>query len=82
MKKKLVEKFISVEKEIADEKGTFVLFGVFNREDAPYDRWDVVISSPWIDKNRSKTLNYIIDKMSSKLSSDELTHFKDFLLKP
>ncbi len=64
MKKKLIEKLISIENEIAGEKGPFLLFGLFEREDSP-NMWDIVVSSPWIDKNRRKTSEYIIDKINS-----------------
>jgi hypothetical protein len=70
MKRKLIEKLISVEKEIVGEKGSFVLFGLFEREDSP-NMWDIVVSSPWIDKNRKKTSAYIIDKIASKLTPEE-----------
>ena len=71
MKKKLIEKFISVEKEIAEDKGPFVLFGLFEPEDHP-NMWDVVVSSDWIDEDRKKTLEYIIGEMNSKLTREEL----------
>jgi len=53
MKKKLVEKFVSVEKEIAEDRGPFVLFGLFEPEDHP-NIWDVVVSSDWIGRDRKK----------------------------
>ncbi|HHC24317.1 MAG TPA: hypothetical protein ENK58_02715 [Desulfobacterales bacterium] len=71
MKKKLIEKLISIENEIAGEKGPFLLFGLFEREDSP-NMWDIVVSSPWIDKNRRKTSEYIIDKINSELTPEEM----------
>jgi len=69
--KKTIEKFISLEKEIADEKGDFVLFGIFLREEAP-NRWDVVISAPWFGENKNESLNFIVQKFTSKLEEQEL----------
>ena len=70
--KKIIEKFISIEKELADEKGSFVLFALFEREDALNNKQDVVISAPWLGENKKETLRFIIDRISSKLASEEL----------
>lgn len=69
--KKTIEKFISLEKEMADEKGGFVLFGLFLREEAP-NRWDVVISAPWFGENKNEPLNFIVKTFTSKLEEQEL----------
>jgi len=71
MEKTTIEKFISLEKEMADEKGGFVLFGLFLREEAP-NRWDVVISAPWFGENKNEPLNFIVQKFTSKLEEQEL----------
>lgn len=69
--KEIIEKFIFIEKELADEKGSFVLFALFEREDA-LNKQDVVISARWLGKNKKETLKFIIDRINSKLASEEL----------
>ncbi len=81
MKRQLIEKFVSIEKEIADEHGNIILFGLFQREDSP--GWDVVISSDWIGDDTKKPLQYIADKIKSELTPDELLELSAIIpLKP
>ena len=77
--KKIIEKFISLEKEVADERGNFVLFGLFLREDAP-NRWDVVISAPWLGENKKEPLNFIVRKVTSKIEPQELVMLSGIVL--
>ena len=44
--KKFIEKIVSLEQTISTEKGDFVFFALFLREDAQ-DKWDLVVSAPW-----------------------------------
>ena len=48
MKKQLVKKFVSLERDVSAEKGGFSLFGLFHREEASFDKWDLVIAAPWL----------------------------------
>jgi hypothetical protein len=66
-----IEKFKAIEKEIADQRGGLVLFGLFKREDSP-GKWDVVISAPWVGKSRREALDYVIGVMRSQLSPEEM----------
>lgn len=65
------EKLIAVLNEITAEKGEPNLFGLFLRREAP-NVWDLFIASPWIERNRSKAMRYLADKVKAHLSSDEL----------
>lgn len=78
--KKIIEKFISIEEELADEKGSFVLFALFEREDALLDKQDVVISASWLGENKKETLRFIVDKINSKLTSEELIRLSRVVL--
>jgi len=70
--KEFLEKIRAVEQEIAEEKGDFLLFGLFLREDAP-DVWDLLVSAPWISqKKKSDALDDIIAKLRGKLSDNEM----------
>ncbi|MCI0696803.1 hypothetical protein L0337_32965 [candidate division KSB1 bacterium] len=64
-------KLISLLNEITAEKGELTLFGLFLREDAP-NVWDLVVAAPWIEKNRSKALHYIVEKIKAHLTMPEL----------
>ena len=69
--RKIIEKFIDLEKKLADEKGDFVLFALFQREESPH--WlDVVISAPWIRKNKDKALMFMTEKIQSILTPEEM----------
>lgn len=69
--KKIIEKFITIEKKIANQKGRFRLFALFEREDAQ-DKWDVIISAQWFEKNKKETLKFIVDSIKEELTSDEM----------
>jgi len=78
MKKELVQKFISLEKQLAGEKGGFILFGMFRREESL--TWDVVISSFWIGNDTGEPLKYIVSKIKSELNQDEMTTLSGIIL--
>lgn len=70
--KELLEKIRTVEREIAGEKGGFLLFALLLREDAP-DVWDLLVSAPWMTQEKKvDTLDYIIAKLHGKLRDNEL----------
>src|SRR5205807_6503452 len=70
MNNPIVDKFVEVEREIASEKGDFVLFALLEREERP-GRWDVVAAAPWLGEDKRPALDYIIRKIDSKLSREE-----------
>lgn len=69
--KQIAEKLARAERDIAEEKGPFLLFALFLREDAP-DLWDLLVSAPWITKNKEESLKYIAEKTRKVLEPDEL----------
>ena len=66
-----VKKFVDIEREISKEKGDFNLFALFLREDAQ-DKWDIIVSALWAQKNEQEALKYISSKIVPKLSPSEL----------
>lgn len=66
----LTEKVRSVERDIADERGPFNLFALFEREDLT-NRWDLVIAAPWAKHDRP-TLDYLVDVLKRHLDSSDL----------
>jgi hypothetical protein len=69
----LTDRFARLEAELAARKGSFVLFALFMREDAP-DRWDLIASAPWLGKDNRRSVDYLIKEISSTLGSEDLTN--------
>jgi hypothetical protein len=69
--KSVAEKLIATEKEMAEEKGPFVLFGLFLREDSS-DLWDLLVSASWISKDKEESLRYIAGKTGKALLPEEV----------
>ncbi len=67
----LIEKFARLEAEIAQERGDFTFFALFMREDVP-DRWDLIISAPWVGEDKHGAVDYLIDQIKSKLGKEDL----------
>lgn len=70
--KNLIKKLTEVEKDIAREKGGFTLFGLFHREGALSDKWDLVAAAPWFGENTYEETKYIVSKMKPKLTTEEM----------
>ena len=62
--KEFAEKLRNLEKEIAAEKGRFLLFALFLREDSA-DFWDVLASAPWLEADKSAGLRYLASKIQA-----------------
>lgn len=69
--KKIAEKLQSLEVKLSADKGKFALFALFLREDSE-DKWDLVISAPWIEGNKKKGLEFISKQIRSYLDPQEL----------
>lgn len=69
--KEIFRKLKKLEREISSAKGEFVLFGLFLRKDAP-GKYDLLVSSPWLEAEQKKSLEYLAKKVSSTLNQDEL----------
>jgi len=77
--KELIDKLTKIEKDISAEKGSFLLFALFLREDAP-DLWDLLIAADWVEKNKAESLKYISTYLSKNLEPDELVKLSRILL--
>src|SRR3972149_6864708 len=67
----IVEKFASLEAEIAQKRGDFSLFALFLREDAP-DRWDLLVSAPWASQDKQKAVDFLVSEIKSHLGPQDL----------
>lgn len=64
----MAEKFRDAEKKVAEERGEFYLFGLFERQHS-LGRWDIVASAPWLKTDRDGTVELIVllrDKMDTE----------------
>jgi hypothetical protein len=52
----IIDRFAEIQKEIAGERGDFVLFAVLEREESP-GRWDVVLAAPWFGEDKNSALS-------------------------
>lgn len=68
--RQLAEKLVSLEKEIASEKGPFDLFALFLREESP-NRWDLVVSASWIKADEVSALRYMVNNIQSHFNIEE-----------
>ncbi|MGH9800996.1 MAG: hypothetical protein ACRD82_11580, partial [Blastocatellia bacterium] len=66
-----IELLRQVMNEISAEKGEFALFGLFLREES-MDKWDLVVSAPWLQEDKLKSLREVVKKMSSIIGEKEL----------
>ncbi len=66
----LVNKLMILEREIAAEKGEFTLFGLFLPEDTI--SWDLVVTAPWIVKDRIAARHFLAGVLQSRLDLPEL----------
>lgn len=65
------DKLRQVMEELSAEKGEFALFGLFLREEAQ-DKWDLVISAPWLEEGKLKALGEFVQKAASIVGEQEL----------
>jgi hypothetical protein len=56
---------------IAAEKGEFAFFGLFLRDEAP-DKWDLVVSAPWLEKGKMKALSEFVKELASAVGEEQL----------
>ena len=64
-------KLIGLEEQIAREKGPFVLFALFLREDET-SKWDVLAASDWLEQDKEAGIRYLAENLQKALASEEL----------
>lgn len=62
---------LQVERSVSEEKGPFALFALFLREEAP-EKWDLVVSAPWIEKDKGSALRLISERVKTSLTASDL----------
>ena len=71
--RELVEKLRRLEKAASQERGQFELFALFLRVGSPR-QWDILVSAPWITRNKKEALRYLSNLLQRYFDSDELHH--------
>ena len=67
----IAERFRELEASLSKERGGFVLFALFLRDGSP-NRWDLMVSAPWLPEDRNETVNYLVEQIKSRLSAQDL----------
>jgi len=75
----LIQKMMSIEQRVSFEKGEFSLFALFLREDAE-DKWDIVVSASWLEKNKKKGIEYLAKQLKESLEQEELLSISRIVL--
>lgn len=77
--RELLEKFVELERGLAEEHGQFSLFALFLREDST-DKWDLVVAAPWIEENRKEGLAQISNRVQQAFVPEELSRLSRVVL--
>ncbi len=65
----LAERFREAEREVAQQRGGFTVFGLFELEDMP-GNWDLVAAAPWLDTSRN-SIKELIDTLNAFFSVED-----------
>ena len=84
------QRWIDLEDDIAQERGPLVLFALIQREELAVlvstgdsglgGKWDVVVSAPWLSKNRKADLDYMTRRIQKRLGTKVLQDVARILL--
>jgi hypothetical protein len=89
--RELLEKFIQLERTLAEERGEFGLFALFLREDAGAGsgtsgysgysaKWDLIAAAPWIERHRKEALSQITGSIQQIFTPVELSQLSRIVL--
>lgn len=67
----MAERFREFEASLSKDRGGFFLFALFLRDGSP-NRWDVMVSAPWLPEDRPEAVRYLVDQIKERLSSKDL----------
>ncbi len=69
--KEILDKLISIEKEVTKERGALDLLALFLRENSP-NKWDILVSAGWVSKDYIGSRKYLSHKIQSQFTGSEL----------
>jgi len=79
MNQKLLNKFCTLERELAEEKGPFKLFALIELAEVP-GQWDVVMSSKELPDKDMETLRFVVNKIYAIVSKKEIVKVSRVIL--
>ena len=77
--KTAIEALLEIERALSKEKGPFTLFALFLRAEA-LEKWDLVVSAPWIEKDKRSALKLLSDRVQASLSISDLLSISRIVL--
>ncbi|MEN8215646.1 MAG: tetratricopeptide repeat protein [Pseudomonadota bacterium] len=80
MSETLLKKYSAIAQSIAQEKGPFKLFALFELEDYLPWEWDIVLSAEWLPGNKVESLRFIFDKIRVVLNQEEFIKISKVVL--
>lgn len=62
-------------REITAKRGDFTLFALFKQANAPFGDWDLVVSAPWLARDRYKATTEVVNLLVDTIGRKSLTQF-------
>lgn len=69
--KEILDKLKLLLLELEKEQGPVLIFALFLRGDSP-DRWDLVVSAPWLDSGDVDSYKIVATKVQNRLKAEEI----------
>ena len=77
----VVEKLRQIEIEVSQQKGSFNLFAIVEREDS-LGSWDIIVSADWIGNNQKQLVDMIASKIARQMDNNEKLMLSRILILP
>jgi hypothetical protein len=74
-------KLIELERRVAQEKGSLVLFALVLREDET-NKWDFLAASDWLQQDKEGGLRYLAENLQKTLTPEELLSLSRIFILP
>ncbi|MDE3055411.1 MAG: hypothetical protein KGI80_01755 [Verrucomicrobiota bacterium] len=77
--KQVIEKLKAVISVLEKEHERLLIFALFLREE-PFEKWDIVVSSAWLNSKELGSYKLVTSKVQEVLSESELAQFSRIVL--
>lgn len=67
-----LSKLAEVMHQLARDRGPLTLFALFRRDGAPYDKWDLVVSAPYLEERMRESIGEVTDRLLPLLDEREV----------
>lgn len=75
----VIDTLREIEQAVSRDKGPFTLFALFLREET-LEKWDLVVSAPWIERDKRSALRLLADRLRDSLSASDLLSISRIVL--